>query len=132
MASNIIMVILFFWFEFGITPYVSYNIGNYIYNNSFEEFNVYTNMNIDIRYNILFVKSNIKTYFTKMKKDISFRPENINYIINIGIIISKNVKIGFRHSCYHPIMPYRNLYYTKKILEGGYQEIYIKIGGKIK
>lgn len=61
---------------------------------------------------------------------VHLSPNKITYLFQLGWN-NDFIEIGFRHYCIHPIIPYMS---NKKITinyEGAYEEIFIKLEGKI-
>jgi len=84
-----------------------------------------------IEYKKLFIHNSVKTMMWRAEKN-EFYPHEIIYSSDIGIQFD-NIRIGSRHTCFHPIIPkheyiLRNDGRITPRWEGGYTEIYIKIG----
>jgi len=61
----------------------------------------------------------------------SFSPSEMYYGLNAGIRLG-GLEIGFRHFCYHPVMPFLALDGSGDVMfEGGYNQLYISFKGSV-
>ena len=65
-----------------------------------------------------------KIYIWKLKKGITFQPDNILFLFFSRFNINDNILIGFRHLCQHPIKSWDTEDIT--ILEQFFDEFYIQ------
>jgi len=75
----------------------------------------------------LFLGGSIRTYVWKDREGVSFWPWRDGYMFNAGLRY-KQMELGFRHYCTHPVIPYR--YPAKMNWEGAYEEVYFRIESK--
>lgn len=81
-------------------------------------------------FNHFYIGGGAKTIMFKSNKGLVFDPQAVDYKFEAGIRIGI-IDIFFRHHCIHPIMTYMYWYNTELIWEGWYNEIGIRIEGKI-
>lgn len=69
-------------------------------------------------------------YFTPTSL-INYSPFQMTYIFNAGLAFD-SVKIGYEHSCYHPMQTYATIidYEIKPKYEGGYNRFFIRFSTK--
>ncbi len=122
------MILLFFWLEFGID---SQNFLNYMENGlSFYEQNFYLTFDTKLVFGkIFFIEGQAKVNMKKFKNIIEFFPEQLVSVFGIGLQF-KNITIGYRHLCSHPVKPYNNIYNSIPKYEGAIDQVYIRIRGK--
>ncbi len=61
----------------------------------------------------------------------NFMPTGMDYLIYIGLQITKDFFIKYEHSCSHPVATYFNLYNGSSALDSGYDRVYIEIKGSL-
>jgi len=81
-------------------------------------------------FNHFYIGGGIKTIMFRSAKGLIFDPQAVDYKFEYGLRFGI-VDIFFRHHCIHPIMTYMYWYNAELIWEGWYNEIGIRIEGKI-
>ena len=90
----------------------------------------YVNMETYVHMNWFYIGGGIKTHFWKDEyKDFSFFPDESFYKFELGATFDF-VTIGYRHECFHPIVPNYNDVDVKSNWEGYLNEIFIRFSGK--
>ena len=74
----------------------------------------------------LFIGGAVKTYFQDDATDYSYIPVEADYLFKAGFRY-KNLELGFRHLCLHPVRPYEMYYQPQGSTDGSYEEFYIRI-----
>lgn len=77
----------------------------------------------------LFISGAVKTYFQDDTSDYSYFPFESDYLFKAGFRY-KNLELGFRHFCLHPVRPYEMYYQPQGSTDGSYEEFYIRISNK--
>jgi len=77
----------------------------------------------------LFIGGAVKTYFQDQADDYSYHPFESDYLFKAGLRY-KNLELGFRHLCLHPVRPYEMYYQPQSSTDGSYEELYIRISNK--
>ncbi len=80
-------------------------------------------------FDYFFMGGAIKSYFQDKENQDSFYPFESNYLFKAGLRY-KNIELGFRHLCLHPVRPYEMIYNAKGSTNGAYEEFYIRISSK--
>ena len=76
----------------------------------------------------LFIGGALKTYMHSTD-DYSFWPFESDYLFKAGFRY-KNVELGFKHFCLHPVRPYEMYYQPQSSTDGSYEEFYIRISNE--
>ena len=76
-----------------------------------------------------FIGGAVKTYMKNKATDRSFLPFETDYLLKAGLRY-KNLELGFRHFCLHPVRPYEMYYQPQGSADGAYEEFYIRISSK--
>jgi len=74
----------------------------------------------------VFVGGSIRTNVWRLEDGFGFWPERDLYGFRAGLRLGI-VEVGFRHWCTHPVMPML-LGACDPLWEGGYEEVYLRIG----
>lgn len=76
----------------------------------------------------IFIGGTVKTY---MQNEVgkNFFPIESDYLFKVGLRY-KNIEMGFRHFCLHPVRPYEMYYQPQGSTDASYEEFYIKISGE--
>lgn len=82
----------------------------------------YSVFGIRLRQSGFFVGGDIKTYAEKSEHSKSFSPYRARFLFKLGYEITKNIQLGFNHSCTHAFENMDNI----GIFEGSYEEFYIR------
>ena len=100
-------LVLLYFLELGYAPFY----GGANINELFVDQNVfYVNMEMEsIILNHIFIGGALKTYVTDKKGSYSFVPFEADYLFKVGFRY-KNLELGFRHLCLHPVRPYEMYY----------------------
>lgn len=88
---------------------------------------LYTMLEGSAHYNGLYVGGEMVCYFTP-ESLTNYSPFQMTYVFNAGLEAG-NVKIGYEHSCFHPMQPYATIIGNeiKPKYEGGYDKIFVRI-----
>jgi len=123
-------LILLYFIELGYSPF-------YDSRNIFEEDN--TRIRIENTYyitldsevvvlNYLFIGGAVKTYILG-SDNYNYFPFEADYLFKAGLRF-KNLELGFRHFCLHPVRPYEMYYEPQGTTDGAYEEFYIRLSNK--
>lgn len=123
-------LILLYFIELGYSPF-------YESANKFVDFSYIKNENVyfitlDIEAELLkyiFIGGAVKTYFQDRINSKSYLPFEADYLFKAGLRY-KNIELGFRHLCLHPVRPYEMYYQPQGSTDGAYEEFYIRISGR--
>lgn len=89
--------------------------------------------NIEVKALLLehfYIVSGIKTLIFKEKGGYTFDPQSMDFKTELGLEIGM-LSMFWRHHCIHPMMTYMYFYLPDLKWEGSYDEIGIRIEGKI-
>jgi len=91
---------------------------------------IYTTLETTVSYKMLYIGGQIDCYVTPIKFP-HFSPFQMTYVLNAGLNLG-NVKIGYEHSCFHPIQPYVTIIgnETKPKYEGSQDKFFVRIETK--
>ena len=121
-------LILLFAFEIGFAP--TYDSENVVVSENsiiINEDIFYTSFEVEaIIYDYLFVGGSVKTYVQDMKLSKTFYPFELDSFFNAGLRY-KNIELGFKHFCLHPVRPYEMYYEPQGSNNAAYEEFYIRI-----
>ena len=121
-------LLLLYFIELGYAPF--YNSQNIA-----EEYNVrlrdaaiyYVTLNTElILFEHMFIVGAVKTYVQDQPDELSYFPFEVDYFFKIGLRY-KNIELGFKHFCLHPVRPYEMYYRPQGSTDGAYEEFYIRI-----
>lgn len=125
-------LVFFFALELGIVPQAGVLI--YKPEESFARIDgaIYTELEAKVLiFNTLFVGGGVRTYITP-GNSYAFSPNTTVYDFNTGLRFKDIVEIGWRHRCFHPTFSYMSGFEQElEGMEGSYDEIYLRIKGKI-
>lgn len=79
----------------------------------------------------LFVGGDVRIYDWMDKGALNFWPSRAAFTFKTGINC-RGVELGFRHYCTHPIVTYMPIEKSTVRWEGAYEEIYLRLEGRIK
>ncbi|MBA7525413.1 hypothetical protein ES705_17564 [subsurface metagenome] len=125
---------LFFILELGYLPNGYQEI--YLITNFVDEVEMkgefYIDFNAEVTlFDLFFIGGGVKTYIWKYNFSYTFWPNTAGYSliagINLGIL-----EIGFRHYCYHPVLPWTEYINFDLQWEGAYEEIYVRLEGSFR
>lgn len=93
----------------------------------------YTQLEAEIQlFDLLFAGGGVRTYIIPGSSGHSFSPNTTIYDFSTGFRRGP-LEIGLRHRCFHPTVPYLPVFGQKITgLEGSYDEIYVRLEGKIR
>ena len=117
-------LILLYFIELGYSPfYGSLNTNDYLQDQNI----YYINMDAEvIILDHLFIGGAVKTYFNDKSDSYMFSPFEADYLFKAGLRY-KNIEIGFKHFCLHPVRPYEMYYQPQGSTDASYEEFYIRI-----
>lgn len=121
-------LIFLFAFEFGVSPQVGILAYNETISADSLEYGVYyTQLEAEAElWEHLFISGSIRTYILP-SGTVNFSPREVVYDFSIGMRWQP-FEFGWRHRCFHPIMPYLpTLDIDVRGIEGGYDEIYLRV-----
>jgi len=132
---NLGIILIIMSFRFGYIPDMGINYGINMYEQqSLDLENTFlAEFAIDIiicRY--IFIRGSLNNIFHRQLGLFAFSPDHDQYTITGGLQY-EGLEIGLTHKCYHPIFPAKKPFgYNLSLLEGGYEEIYIKVTTKFE
>ena len=114
--------------EFGALQGSSFNYNDR--NPDFYQFHdiaLYTTLKADATYRGFYIGGGMENYFTP-ESFTNYIPFQMDFTFEAGYR-SGPVKIGFEHTCYHPMQPYATIIGNeiKPKYEGGYNKLFIRI-----
>ena len=123
---------LFFALELGIVP----QAGVLMYEPEeafFMEGAFYTELEAEVLlFDVLFVGGGVRSYITPGHTGFTFSPNSTIYDFGAGVRFKDTLELGWRHRCFHPTIAYWPIFEQEiKGMEGSYDEVYLKIKGKI-
>jgi hypothetical protein len=94
----------------------------------------YTELGCELSAQGLFAGGSMTAEIQKRAADHTFGVSMMTFGFEAGYRTGP-VEIGYRHSCYHPLIPYEPYYAKMGIVfrpsyEGGYDQVYVRIGTK--
>lgn len=91
---------------------------------------LYTNIDAKLCYGPAYVSGSTKCFFTPMSL-VAYSPFQMTFNIGVGLDI-ENIKIGYEHSCFHPMQPYLTVWDTGIIpkYEGVTDKFFVRIETK--
>lgn len=123
---------LLFYLEIGFLPFNTWVFfdGDQKHFSIEDQYSYYTEMNAEVvAFDMVFVGGTVRTDMRPITVD-NWSPFWMTYGFNAGFRFGL-VEAGFRHSCLHPITAYSGLLGERTpIAEGGYREIYLRIGNQ--
>lgn len=107
--------------------WVSGNMYNYTAWNETQMGALYSTLEARASSGIFYVGGVIDSYFTP-RDWTHYSPFQMTYVFNAGFEAG-NVKIGYEHSCFHPMQPYATIIGNeiKPKYEGGYDKLFVRI-----
>ena len=124
-------LILLYFLEFGYSPF--YGSLNTLPPDQIlvqDEKIFYTTFDAEVVIlNTVFIGGAVKTYFQDIINDYSFYPSEVDYIFRAGIRY-KNIEIGAKYFCLHPVRPNEMYYQPQGSTDGSYEEFYIRISNE--
>lgn len=121
-------LILLYFLELGYSPFYDSRNASEIDNIRIRNESIYY-ITLDaelILFNHIFIGGAVKTYFQNDASDYSYFPFESDYLFKAGFKY-KNIEIGFKHFCLHPVRPYEMYYQPQGSTDGSYEEFYIRI-----
>ena len=87
----------------------------------------YTTLEAKAKYDVLYVGGQMDCYFTPITVT-NYSPFQMTFVFRAGADFG-NVKLGYEHSCFHPMQPYATIVGNeiKPKYEGGYNKIFVRI-----
>lgn len=120
---------LLFAFEVGMTP----QVGMLAYNETISadaiEYGIYyTQLEAEMQFwQLLFIGGAVRTYIVPGNSDYTFSPRYSSYDFTAGLRY-KMLELGWRHRCFHPMMPYMPILDVDvRGIEGWYDELYLRV-----
>lgn len=91
---------------------------------------LYTTLEAKAQYKSIYIAGQMDSYFTPVRWN-SYSPFQMTFILRAGLDFG-NVKIGYEHSCFHPMQPYSTIIGNeiKPKYEGGYDRFFVRIQTK--
>ena len=120
-------LILLYFLELGYSPFYDSKNTSEIDNIRIRNESIYY-ITLDsevILFNYLFIGGAIKTYMYGTN-DYDYWPFESDYLFKAGLRY-KNIEIGFKHFCLHPVRPYEMYYQPQGSTDGSYEEFYIRL-----
>lgn len=127
-------IMLLFYLEVGFLPnntWLAYDFESSRYENFAQEFlSLYSELSVEIELaDILFVGGVVRTDMWLLSTT-RCEPYWVTFDFHTGIRIPPGLELGFRHACTHPIEAYSAIARKRvPLLEGGYEEVYLRING---
>ena len=121
-------LILLYFIELGYSPFYDSRNVSEIDNIRIRNESVYY-ITLDselIIFNNFFIGGAVKSYIQNDIRNHSFVPFESDYLFRAGFRF-KNIEMGFRHFCLHPVRPYEMYYQPQGSTDGSYEEFYIRI-----
>jgi hypothetical protein len=124
-------LILLYFLELGYSPfYESLNSISEEYSYIKNESVFYITLDAEIiLFDYLFIGGAVKTYFQDKINEKSYIPFESDYLFKAGLRY-KNLEVGFRHFCLHPVRPYEMYYQPQGSTDASYEEFYIRISSE--
>ena len=123
-------LVLLFFIELGYSPfYQSLNVMDESVKVNAENIYYITLDSEVIILEHLFIGGAVKTYFQDQESNYSYFPFEADYLFKAGLRF-KNIELGFRHFCLHPVRPYEMYYQPQGSTDGAYEEFYIRISSE--
>ena len=121
---------LFFAFELGYQPqamFVSYDPPSFVNGSGqfYQTFEVKARM-----WDFLEVGGAVRVQDWLSRGTIGFWPNQLDSQIFADVYYGP-LTIGWRHNCIHPVVPYQPTFGEKPSWDGAYDEVYLRIGGKL-
>lgn len=117
-------LILLYFLELGYSPfYGSLNTLPYEYTRNENVYYIHFDAEI-LMFDHFFIGGSTKIFIQSVKDDYQFFPIENDFLFKAGFRF-KNLEIGFRHQCNHPVMNYGVASNGKAY--GGFEEFYIRI-----
>lgn len=88
---------------------------------------LYTTLSANVNYKAMYVGGQMDSYFTPISI-ANYAPFQMTFVFRAGLDFG-NVKLGYEHSCFHPMQPYATIIGNeiKPKYEGGYNKIFVRI-----
>ena len=111
------------------TGFISGGIFNYSAHNR-DWLNIgafYASLLAQVNYKALYIGGQMDSYFTPISAT-NYAPFQMTFVFRAGLDFD-NVKLGYEHSCFHPMQPYATIVGNeiKPKYEGGYNKIFVRI-----
>ncbi len=112
--------------EAGLLSGGVYNYGNYNAKMGMIDA-MYTTLSATASLGPAYAGGAMECYFTPLALT-AFKPFQMTFIFNAGLDFG-NLKIGYEHSCFHPMNPYATIFDNeiKPKYEGGYDKFFVRI-----
>lgn len=93
--------------------------------------NFYTDLQAEVwAWDHLYIGGGIKTFIWDEDGEWTFWPHSTLYNFGAGLRFGI-LTVGWRHFCAHPVMPYSILYDPELRGEGAWDEVFVRVSGKI-
>ena len=124
-------LIILYFLELGYSPfYDSRNVSEIDNIRIRNESVYYITLDTEVQlFEYIFIGGAIKTYFQGNLNSKSYSPFEADYLFKAGLRF-KNLELGFRHLCLHPVRPYEMYYQPQGSTDGSYEEFYIRISSE--
>jgi hypothetical protein len=83
-----------------------------------------------VAWNHFYITGGLKTYAWKQGTEWTFWPHSTLYDFGAGLLWGP-VQVGWRHFCFHPVMPCSILYDAELKAEGAWDEVFVKVNVKV-
>jgi len=123
-------LILLYFIELGYSPfYESRNVMDDVTTRIRTEKTYYITLDSEVvLLGHLFIGGAVKTYIHNTNS-YDFMPFESDYLFKGGLRF-KNLELGFRHFCLHPVRPYEMYYEPQGSTDASYEEFYIRVSNK--
>lgn len=91
---------------------------------------LYTDLEASVEAGGFYLGGAMRCYFWAHRNDYGFSPFQMTYRFDAGWR-NDRLNIGFRHYCMHPVVPWSS-HMPEKNWEGAYEELFIRLEGKIR
>jgi len=109
-------------FELGFLPSSHFVVNDADY--VFKDVSFYSEFSVDAKLYGFTAFGEARTYFWKNREGYSFSPDSMTYMAGVKYSAGP-LEIGFRHYCFHPVVPFVMRDY-KFAYNGGYEEMYVR------
>ena len=121
-------------FEVGWIPQNGWILYNPTQSDIYSTVNLYTNFEAELLFfDLIFVGGGMRNtfFYAGEGNSIDFSPYEMYFNFTLGLK-TENFEIGYRHMCAHPLIAYAHPeQLSNRIIEGSYDELYIKFKGKV-
>jgi hypothetical protein len=83
-----------------------------------------------VLWDLLYVGGSVRSNFHDVGDSRFFNPTAAAYTVEAGFE-RDGFKAGWRHYCTHPVIPYLSGTSMGRVWEGGYEEVFLRVEGRI-